>query len=70
FGQQVVAQRTLLTYLPKDVTVPRTKIAMVLPAAHALSAVPCARRGSVNAVPCAQRSSVRSSCAPSARVYS
>ncbi|MET9068846.1 hypothetical protein [Streptosporangium sandarakinum] len=31
FGQQVVAQRTLLTYLPRDVTVPRTKIAMVLP---------------------------------------
>ncbi|MEV6860686.1 DUF6049 family protein [Streptosporangium subroseum] len=29
--QQVAAQRTLLTYMPKDLTVPRTKLAMVLP---------------------------------------
>ncbi|AWS47666.1 DUF6049 family protein [Streptosporangium sp. 'caverna'] len=29
--QQVAAQRTLLTYMPKDLQVPRTKLAMVLP---------------------------------------
>ncbi|MEU9832120.1 hypothetical protein AB0D67_11340 [Streptosporangium sp. NPDC048047] len=31
FDQQIAVQRTVLTYLPKDVTVPRTKIAMVMP---------------------------------------